>query len=294
MFSLRNLKTVQTTLWLAMLPIAVASGCSSTAASGPPPGPTYLYPDVGSFCSALASAKCSTPVLTACYGSASSTEMTSCQTAENVQAECNPTNGTYHPEYGQACVEEVSAIYGAYSSSTPFSHADFTQISKACDPVFQKDAGDGAPCAVDSDCSPGSGIVCLLPTGSTTGGTCETPVMVSAGGDCSAAASQCPDGYYCDSSQNCGQDRASGESCSVSEPCISTTACSGSTCSAKTLNGMSCQADSDCAGDPTSTDGGFCLINSMPVGNTTGVCYATDTLNPLATNCAEFLPPTTQ
>jgi hypothetical protein len=258
---------------------ALAGGCTVTEETTQvTPDP---FPDVATFCAKVAAAVCNQYVVTACYGSDANslpTDTQSCIDAYSQLAVCNPGNLPFHKDQAANCLAQLQAAY----ADAKIEAAEVKAVEDACVLVFFTGLGSGSTCTSDSVCNTLGQLRCVIKAGDTDG-TCEIPVEVTGGLDCSAPNAQCIEGFYCDGS-NCLGMPGEGHACSTTIPCQDTCVCSAATggvCNLKMANGVQgCTADNDC-------QSGFC---TKATDAATGRCMGTSVLAGTSENCAPFLP----
>jgi hypothetical protein len=227
--------------WLFGTAFAAAvtvAACSSSSASSP-------FPDVGSFCTGLASAEC-TGVAAICGNSVSA-----CNTAR--AAHCNSlATGTaatetdpfslpagsarqYTAANAQACIDQVNKTY-ALRTIGP---TDFKTEQTACNEVFQGSAAKNAACTTNADCT-GAFIcdknVCATQVSKNITDPCGDP-----GDVCDPTTSFCATG----NARTCTALAASGAICSAAVPCQANLLCTG-TCGPKKASGSLCNTSAEC------------------------------------------------
>jgi len=122
--------------------------------------------------------------------------------------------------------------------------ATVVRLGEPCDRLVRGAQGADETCTTDLDCDGPAGFVCVI-KGSATTGSCQTPVVVQPGLDCSAESAVCTEGFYCNG-DNCVGGGDLGESCVRNEECAEGF-CSGGTCSATLAINSDCTLDEQCA-----------------------------------------------
>jgi hypothetical protein len=248
---------------------ALSGGCGS---SGPD------YSELTAFCQALAQADCSQAVVTGCYGSSSATlsaDTQSCVTARATPERCNPLGLGYHPQYAQPCIDAHTAAY----MSGQLDAGAFATVEQQCLPVLNQGGQTGTSCSSDTDCDVGSGDLCVVHQGGK--GTCQIPVPVMPGGECSDPAAECSAGYFCESGGYCVIDPdQAGQACGPGVSCNTGLGCSTTTmrCEAQLPDASPCMADGDCSG-------GLCIATAG-----SAQCAATYTFSVGSATCSDFVP----
>lgn len=273
--SLRDSKIVRATAGLLVLAaVGLVGACSSSSG----------YATEADFCQALATAKCSNAVVTACYvgapsAQASQTDVQSCVAATAAEANCNPLKLVYHPIGSDVCVQTTTTAY----ADAVLARGDVDAMTQDCITVFNKGGTQGMRCEADTDCDTSTGLKCVLHAGA---GQCAVPQIVGAGLSCAAVNAACDVGLYCDSGLHCVEGNAAGQVCSTTIPCKTGLRCSAKgACAARLGNGAACTEDEECLGDG-SLGGGFC---TKARGQTTGTCTSVLQISALSSSCDEFL-----
>lgn len=257
-----------------------------------PTGTVYKYPSEGDFCTAIAQGECNNAVVKACYGSSDASlaaDRDTCVSKRSLPSVCRASvtgvknaPGSYHPEFAEACLARHSSIY----SDASITHDEVDQAREQCLKVFANAAGGaGSSCSNDFDCDTTRNLRCVI-KGST--GACAEPIDVGGGEDCSNAAAQCPDTFYCDlgGSNACLKGPGEGQACSATKPCSVDFKCANldadgnGTCAAKLANNADCSAEA-----PEECTGGFC---NAPTGLLDGKCASTLTLAQTSASCGDF------
>jgi hypothetical protein len=237
---------------LAVGTVVAASGCGTKDDPvTPDPGPQWTYPDKSAYCVGRARAECNATVVSKC-GSAGEA---SCVTKRQYSI-CNAAQaGTYRPQAADACIAAVKAAY----ADAQLNEADQKSMDAACLKVFGGTGGVGAPCTDLTTCTLDQSLSCVVPNGSTTGGTCQKPVTKPGGDPCSAPDAVCDDTRYCSITEKaCVLKKASGDPCHAAQPCQKTDRCVPNnppdtkdptigTCQTKLANNSPCASAGECA-----------------------------------------------
>lgn len=216
---------------------ALAVACSSSSAANP-------FPDVSSFCTAVATAECNN-VAAVCGNSADT-----CKTART--AHCNSlasggastetdlfgvtgTSRKYSSDNVQACIDQVNKIY----AQRVIAPADFKATQAICNKVFQGTADKNQACTVDADCL--GSFICDKKF-------CATKVDKALSDPCGNPGDICDDNSYCASGTPnvCTARGKLNDPCSADKPCTKDLYCLG-VCTAKKASGSTCNASSDCS-----------------------------------------------
>jgi hypothetical protein len=161
---------------------------------------------------------------------------------------------TYDSSAASACIARVSAAY----TDAKVTNDEQKALRDACALVFSGPGDKNRPCDVNSDCTQGQGLRCVvhfsasLEDAGESLGTCQVPVSTSPGSSCSLPDAQCAEGYHCGVSSHCDQDEPLDAPCSSEDPCSEGLQCASahageSSCVEKPGVGTTCSVDSDCA-----------------------------------------------
>jgi len=265
---------------------AVGSGCAAGSsptemAPAPPAHSQHASkPELSTltgFCTARASAECSSAVIAAC----GFTGKTQCQsTHSKVCMNAIPQGTTYQPSKAPAC---LAAVTSAYSTSQITAKA-LASLDPACtSEVFSGPGAARAQCMTDYDCDSAKGLRCVMPNPPSSGnmGQCFVPQTITPGGDCSGQGTVCGTGTFCDPmGLTCITDNQLGAGCSTPDyPCAAGLQCSGAgpfaTCAAGAADGAACNSSTEC-------DSGLCDKAKDQAG---GTCASVITLSSLDSMC---------
>jgi hypothetical protein len=218
--------------WLALGGFAVISmaACSSTPDA-------VKYPSVDSFCSEKANQECQ--VAAKCAAT-----MDSCVSARKAQcasdaaaASSSGSSRQYRAANAQACVDKT---HDSFSKDGTISPTDLKTLRETCGRVFTGSQKALQACVSDFDCE-GSMICSKL--------LCAMPSSKSKGAGCASAGDQCEAGSFCNeagAASVCLAKKASGESCSMTAPCLEDLRCNN-VCGPRFASGVACATDDDCA-----------------------------------------------
>jgi len=247
---------------IALSALLLASACSD--AQGP------KYPDLSSFCSARASAECSTQVVLACASPSASM----CVARRQLLCVSSmPTETTFNAVDADRCVTQVSNAY-ADARITP---SKSSAIDAACLTVFDGPGDRDALCHRDYDCKVSTGLRCINPGGAGQG-VCEVPRQVDGGGSCSASDALCTAGYHCGPTAHCDINGALNEGCDDKTPCSMDLQCSSAgVCVPRSPDGSTCVAADECMH-------GMC---DRATTMATGLCVSEVNLSPSEPFCEE-------
>jgi hypothetical protein len=268
-FDLRNSRLALAGGLLLLVGGAFGAGCSSD------PQQSYPFPDVQSYCEALATVQCNANVVAACYGSdqaSLSTDTQSCVNVRSSKGSCNPSNLPYNPAAAQACLDQQDQAW----NDAQLSADEVKAIEDACIGVFNGGKGEGVACTANTDCDTDIGLRCIIKEGES--GTCQKPNLVSAGNKCTDVADQCESGFHCDDGGHCVSNPEIGDACGPALPCNENAFCSDGTCVSRKNNGSTCLKAEECSG-------GFCLAKA---GGSDGICSSTFKLEITSENCEDF------
>ncbi|HEU4535828.1 MAG TPA: hypothetical protein VFS00_17000 [Polyangiaceae bacterium] len=202
------------------------SACSSDEAEGT--APISLYGRASEFCSAIATASCSTEVANGC-----GVAQTACVTA--MRQHCNAgeidasrrvagIGNAYQADQAEICVRVVETAH----QDAILSAAEVKQITDACDVVFSPRSGPQGPCSEKADCNNTKPdqpqLDCFFDVNGS--GLCTSVTVVAPGEPCGqlGAICQSPERYYCNGS-NCIAGTGTDTGCSPGRPCIDSQRC---------------------------------------------------------------------
>lgn len=256
-----------------ILSLGLLAACSGTKKG---PGTTDPYADVASFCTQWASAACNSTVVSQCH--APSTK--DCETAQAAFCESLiPAN--YDSQYAKQCIDAVKSAYKD-AKITRSEFATVRELAAPCNQLIKGPGQVGGVCSSNNDCNTLDGLACVFKTspvssdagtdagaeagadggGTAKAGTCQKPVTVGAGYDCTGAGDVCISGFYCGGG-HCIASGKEGEPCSVTSPCGSDLDCQNGQCVAKAGENGNCTTDADCQDTllcaPTATGQGVCV-----------------------------------
>lgn len=193
------------------------------------------------FCSDWAGAACSKETVSRCQ--AASTD--DCIDAQEDFCKKLVTD-KFSDEHAQECINAVHEAY-ADGDLRDDELATVLSLGAPCDMLIAGPQDQGESCKANSDCDAPAGYVCVKKATSETGsGTCQKPVPVGAGRDCSAAQKTCSDGFYCDG-EHCIEGKKDGDSCTIHEECSAESFCNDDgKCVERLKVGSKCTADEQC------------------------------------------------
>jgi hypothetical protein len=220
------------TLSLLLTSLLTLAACSS---DDPPPQQTQ--PE---FCQDWAAAACSSQVISACQAA----DVSQCQAAQlSFCADLIPSEG-FGAESGGACLAAVGAAY-ADADLTADELKTVLRLAAPCDRLVRGPKAQGEACNEPLDCNGPAGFTCVI-KGGATAGTCQQPVTVGAGLDCSALGTECTEGFYCNG-QNCIVGHDVGVACVRTDECGTEGFCSAANvCEARRTVDADCTLDEQC------------------------------------------------
>jgi hypothetical protein len=258
--------------------VLVVSACSGVEeGSGSP------YDRVDGFCTKWAQAACNGEVVEKC----SAADEEACVEAQKSFCESLVPDGRYSSSLAKDCVEAVEKAFKD-AELTPEERDTVLRLGPPCDGVLSGEAGEGEACGETADCNTEQALACVKKPGDEEG-TCQEPMEVMGGFDCSGDNVVCAEGFYCDGA-NCLANKGDGASCSDAIPCAIEFNCErpdgsmpdplvdDATCVAKAEVGSDCEKDSDCLT-------GIC---SIAAGSSAGVCSALTVLSPTDPICEDL------
>jgi hypothetical protein len=262
-------------LLLPLLAVGLIASCSSTKkrSVSDPLGTEQK------FCTAWAKAACNAKVVEACSGTAATDATTqACVTAQSSYC-LGLVPPAYAPDHAQECIDAVKAAFADAKLTAEELALLREPLASPCDRLNKGPKGEGDTCFSPDDCNSLEGLVCVTKAG-VSSGSCQVPVEVGGGLDCTGVAAVCAKGFYCDGS-NCIGKKTSGQKCDESTPCADDFQCLGPTGS------MTCQAKTDAGG--TCTDNAQCKsgICAKPASGT-GKCVPAVVLAPTEPMCADL------
>jgi hypothetical protein len=191
------------------------------------------------FCDRWAVAACTQEVVSACVA-----EDDACRLSqERACLELVPTSG-FVDERADECVDAVGAAYSD-ADLTASELETVLRLGAPCDRLVRGRSAAGETCATRLDCDGPGGYDCVLQGGDPTG-TCQKPVLVQPGRDCSADSAVCSSGFYCDGN-NCIEANATGEACSRDDQCAAGYCGNTNLCVAGLATNQPCTLDVECA-----------------------------------------------
>ena len=200
------------------------------------------------FCADWADAACSAQTVSACQAA----DAAACQKSQTSACLDLVPEG-FSDAKGGACIDAVKAAYQDGDLRGDELGVVF-KLEGPCASIIKGPGAAGDDCDSDRDCNAPEGLVCVR-KGSTEEGTCQKPVVVAAGRDCSGAAKVCDEGFYCNG-ENCIESKPSGRDCLLQEECASGLFCNQEgKCQAGRKVSESCESDLECQSGICLTDG---------------------------------------
>ncbi|HTU62122.1 MAG TPA: hypothetical protein VMF89_26875 [Polyangiales bacterium] len=183
--------------------------------------------------------------------------MSACQAVDAAACEKSQTEAcldlvpeNFSDAMGGACIDAVRAAYQDGDLRGTELSVVFN-LSGPCALIVKGPGAVGDDCDDDSDCNAPDGLSCVRKS-SDEEGTCQNPVTVGAGRDCSGAAQVCDEGFYCNG-ENCVEAKAAGRDCVQPDECDSGLFCSDAgKCEAGRNVSEACDTDVEC-------ESGICL-----------------------------------
>jgi hypothetical protein len=226
---------------------ALASACSAKS-SAP-------FPDVESFCQAVATAECQ-------IASTCGIDPSDCKGVRAALCNANATDdmmsGTrkYVQANAQACLDVLNAsnAYGGNNSRILYAQlVGKGSIDDVCGRVFSGNAADNESCTGPYDCA--NDEICSPALPGSTMLVCAVEVSVAPGKPCANQGSTCATDTYCampsaQSAYDCEPAKQDGQPCdTTTAPCVSTERCTSQVCEARVGANKSCTTSDDC--DPS-------------------------------------------
>lgn len=143
-----------------------------------------------------------------------------------------------------ACIDAVKAAY----ADTNLDAAELDTVLRLgppCDQLVRGPRAASESCMSRLDCDGVDGYDCVFKGGQTTG-SCQQPLVVQPGRDCSADSAVCTDGFYCNGS-NCIEGAAAGEACTRNDQCAAGFCGPDNVCVAGLVVNTECRLDAECA-----------------------------------------------
>ena len=192
------------------------------------------------FCDRWAAAACSADVVSACQAA----DADACRLSqEGFCLDLVPLTG-FADERADACVDAVGDAY-ADSDLTPDELDTVLRLGAPCDRLVRGPSVTGESCTSRLDCDGPAGFDCVI-KGSAATGSCQKPLVVEAGRDCSADNAVCTAGFYCDG-DNCIEGHDLGEMCVRDEECGAGYCNASGVCSEGLSVDTACTGDEQCA-----------------------------------------------
>ncbi|HTQ42180.1 MAG TPA: dickkopf-related protein [Polyangiaceae bacterium] len=244
-----------------------ALGIVVTACSSSSSGNSNPYPDVATFCQAVAKAECQEA--TNC-----GVDETQCETYRASQCQQGtiivkqtPTDTlsrTYTSGNAKGCLDALNGAFGG--GNVQIKYADLQKLLDSCEAVFVGNAGNGSGCVTKYDCTK-SGEICAPLPGRTDQGACATSTPKMTGDVCADPGDTCPDSNYCSTASGtptCVASSTTGGPCQSNLQCVTSDHCVNGACAARAESGGACSTDADC--DPMTAP--FCDpdVNKCAVG----------------------------
>jgi len=199
------------------------------------------------FCADWADAACSEETLSACQA----LDAAACEKSQ-AEACLDLVPKNFSDSKGAACIDAVRAAYQDGDLRGTELSVVFN-LSGPCALIIKGPGAVGDDCSDDNDCNAPDGLRCVKKSANDEG-SCQTPVVVGPGRDCSGAAQMCEVGFYCNG-ENCVESKAAGRDCEHADECASGLFCNqDGKCEAGRRVSESCDTDQEC-------QSGVCLEN---------------------------------
>ena len=193
-----------------------------------------------SFCQRWAEAACSSEVVSACQAA----DADDCKDSQTAFCLARLPNGSFSGDRADECID---AVGGAYEDAdvTADEIATVLRFAAPCDRLVRGPSGEGEACESRLDCDAPAGFDCVSKRAASDG-TCQLPVRVGPGEDCSADNAVCGSGFYCNG-DNCIAGERVGDPCLSHEQCGTTGYCGlTSVCEARLGVNSPCGFDEQC------------------------------------------------
>lgn len=194
-----------------------------------------------SFCEQWAEAACAEAVLDACQAA----DADACRASQ--AASCLAryvSDAAFGGTGADAC---LGAVQRAYADADLDGEELRVVLRGAppCDRLLSGPSVAGGSCSTTADCDTAQGLICIYQVAADTS-TCEVPVTVGAGLDCSAPGSVCGEGFFCNGS-NCVGVLDPGGACTDDVQCGAEGFCDpGGVCASVLGVGEACEFDEQC------------------------------------------------
>jgi hypothetical protein len=261
---------------ISLLAAGLFFGCTIDA-TGPSDSADAAFRNATSFCNQWAKAACNSKVVMRCNQPSAN------DCIENQSAFCETlVPAGYSSKNAQECIDAVKKAY-ADAELIGDELTLVLRLGGACSHLIAGPGKAGDACSVRTDCDTVHNYDCVIKSGDTMG-SCEIPVLKSAGDACDDAQAVCEQGSYCaaladGSGSVCAASKAEGKTCHANAECDPSTLCSiadgdtSGTCKPKLDLGADCTADTDCASGfcYTTADSSICA-NDLVVATGTPLC----------------------
>ena len=178
------------------------------------------------FPAAYASAICDAIIL--CCGQSQTIDRSACVTSLTSEGQrvldAGVTTGTYNGAKAAACVEQVRSILSQCNLPSNYQ----SQVTTACEWIYDGNSPAGGPCGVDQDCvAPPNGTPrcigqCVSDTPGQLGDICgsapdpSAPLVTHTG---------CASGLYCGATLHCTASSSEGAACTYDQQCAASLYC---------------------------------------------------------------------
>jgi hypothetical protein len=192
------------------------------------------------FCGRWATATCNDDVVSVCQAS----DVDACRLSqERFCLDLVPVMG-FVDTRADACIDAVKAAYA--DTNLDAKELDTVlRLGAPCDRLVRGPRSATQSCMSRADCDGPEGYDCVF-KGGDAAGSCQKPIVVQPGRDCSAENAVCTEGFYCNGS-NCIEGAGTGEACMRNEQCGEGFCGPNNLCSAGLSINASCTRDDECA-----------------------------------------------
>jgi hypothetical protein len=227
-----------------------ALGIVVTACSSSSSGNNNPYPDVATFCQAVAKAECQEATNCGVDETQCETYRTSqCQQGTIIvkQTPSDTLSRTYSSGKAKTCLDALNGSNAFGGGNLQIKYADLQKLLDSCEAVFVGNAGNGSGCVTKYDCT-NPGEICAPLPGRTDQGACATPTQKMTGDVCADPGDTCPDNNYCSTASGtptCVASSTTGP-CQSNLQCDTAYHCVSGACAARAESGGACSTDADC------------------------------------------------
>jgi hypothetical protein len=191
------------------------------------------------FCQRWGEAACNDEVVSVCQAASADACRLSQQRA---CLDLVPATG-FASDRADACIDAVKAAYSD-ANLDPEELGTVLRLDAPCDRLVRGPRASGESCMTRLDCDGPGGYDCVF-TGNEAMGSCQKPVTVEPGRDCSADSAVCTEGFYCNGS-NCVEGAAVGSACVRNAQCADGFCGPNNVCTAGLAIDADCTFDAQC------------------------------------------------